>query len=287
MYSKKFASLTCSKIISRFWWMNKLQWMMNKLQKTNETNDAITRERLLCRGYIRQIESIYSQHKHSHDILYINNIMPIGIVTIIHLFSLMFQWNRDNNAHGKGIRIINDRTIIHYPQNNLETHAIFTACNIISSDYGYKKIKFEIMVQKTKEKIADIISCRFGFVKYPISKSINGIFNKYNLCHSPGTKNQFAVKFTTFPGKSGYVTVYSGNYNGSKDIHFKSMNHSYEDKYMLIFDVIEKNVTFYYNSKFVAVVNDQLWDKVVPAASFWTVSNLKQKIVCSQWEIVQ
>lgn len=251
--------------LCRFWQIFKLKVMEPKQLQS------------LVSGYRRELEEF------CHDKT-LNQILPDDIITIIFatLFTLSFEWNRDEKAHGTDITIIDDRTIMHSPKENESEWCIFTASNILSATDKYKKFKWEITIKEIEEDNTPYMNGRIGFVIYPISESIpkfNGNMNNLAEYHRD---KQTSIKIFK---NSTHLELYN-NTNSFKTIKCESMCHTFGDRYCLLFDFEKKIVTVYYNDEYVDIMHDKLPDKVVPAMSFYTNIGKKAMAICTKWEVV-
>ena len=126
---------------------------------------------------------------------------------------------------------------------------------------------------------------RIGFVTFPIKESIP-VFNGDNLAEKHKDK-QTAIKLFHCLDHlvlHNYHNMLDGA--STKSIKCEGMCHKFGDRYALLFDFEERNVSCYYNDTFVDIIHDDLPDKVVPAMSLYTDLDKKAKVVCTKWEIV-
>ena len=139
----------------------------------------------------------------------------------------MFEWNRDENAHGKYSTFIDDTTIEHCPTGEYNDWCIFTASNAVSPTPRFKKFKYEITIIETCNN-TPYMNARIGFVNYPISESLFRL-NGDNLAER---KQDVQTAVRLFVDNEA-LELYNFNTpsNGVMDITCSGMKHKFGDRY--------------------------------------------------------
>ena len=230
---------------------------------TSASAIKITDECLLCFGYIHD-NILKIKNEYQLDLLF-----PDGIIMIImHYFEKYFEWDPENCANG--IKLSNDNTIAECTSN---TNRLLISKNVISAA-KYNKVEWEITM-----KLPHRICIAFGFVEYPLSKSINNVENSGNFLDEDYNHSVYIHDLNV--ASDSCFDICDGNKDIQKITSKNPGDFKDDDTLKLIFDFVERKCEFYCNDEFMGVILDDMDDKTewIPAMA----CNKPHTFECTQW----
>ena len=226
----------------------------------SDINNVQMDENLVSFGYIhRHINSIYNKYD-------INLLFPDGIILITILYlQPYFEWDPKNCA--KAFQLSNNNTIAKYA---MDRNGSILSKNIISSK-KYNYVEWEIRLSDFK-----FICIAFGFIEYPISKSITDLETQDFL-----TKQYQYSVYIHYDKYTHSFEACNGNTTIETITKIKLSDIKDGDTFKLIFDFIKMQCSFHYNDKFVAILAKDLKDdtKYIPAMAVYR----SYTIECTKW----
>ena len=215
-------------------------------------------------GYIR-----LSCNDFQHNFNIWMNFPPEIIVMIIHYFRCIFEWDSETSA--KDIIISDDKQSITC---NVDSNRFFSAKNLLSSD-EFGLVDWEITIKQID--CDEHLCLAIGYVECDKdSKSIE----RNQATFLGGYKTEYSIYIDAFTSENPFSRYNNGEETERYDT-FISNNVKVNDTLTIQFDFDKKQCRFYYNKQFVAILSDELADKVYPAMACC----FKSQFECTKWEL--
>ena len=219
------------------------------------------KEYLAVFGYIHHHINLIN-HKYNTNLIF-----PDGIILIAILYlQPYFEWDPAKCANV--FKFSNDNTILKYEGRYNRT---IVSKNIISSK-KYNRVEWEL-------KLTDFgyICIAFGFIEYPMSKSIRNIETTENFLSKP---YQYSV-YIYHDGSNDAFEICNAHKIIQKVTKIMPSDIIAGDKLKLIFDFTKMQCSFHFNGEFVGILAENLKHdiKYIPAMAVCRPHTIE----CTQW----
>lgn len=204
--------------------------------------------------------------------------IPDVITQLIIKFFPKFYFNWKDSKYGNGVYQFNNADpsrITRSLYGNCNEHNAFLTMNHVLSLDVCKRFEWELQIQKLNEygRSMDWVKFSFGFVKYPMEKSILKFHD-----------NCFGQDQTTMSKQFG-IFVWHGFFRtcGHPDRHGKILDFCNKnqpvfrvgDRFGMNVDFETKDITFIYNAENAGVIYSNIPDKIHPALNIMVPMEFK------------